>query len=341
MQPLGGSGVNVSKLGFGCMGITAFYGQPMEDDKAVELLKAAYDMGYRHFDTAEVYRAEISEGVYKFNEEQLGNFLKTVPRDSYTVATKFFPGLHKDESFDVACVTKAVDASLKRLGLDYVDLYYSHRPPQTLEMAEMWMRSIKEVVATGKVKHVGLSEYSPEWTRKCHAIHPVAAMQIEWSLVTRNLVEEILLSCCKELKIAIVAYSPLARNLLAGVQTEVPTDWRKSNPRHSEENLKRNQDLVKQIEELGTKRGANAAQLSLAWLYYKAKELGVDMVAIPGTTKIANAKTNMDSIAVELTKEEAAVLEELGTKVAGDRGNEGYADMSIEGNLAKAQAGDK
>jgi len=325
--------LKASKLGFGCMGITAFYGEPMEDDKAVELLKAAYDMGYRHFDTAEVYKTET-----KFNEEQLGNFLKTVPRDSYTVATKFFPGLHGEENYDLECVMGAVDASLKKLGLDYIDLYYSHRPPKTLELAEQWMRSIKEVVKTGKVKNVGLSEYSPEWTRKCHAIHPIAAMQIEWSLVTRNLVEDILLSCCKELKIAIVAYSPLARNLLAGVQTEVPQDWRKNNPRHSEENLKRNQELVQQIEELGKKRGANAAQLSLAWLYFKAKELGVDMVAIPGTTKIANAKTNMDGVNIELTKEDAAILEELGTKVAGERGNEGYANMSLEGNMEKVKA---
>jgi len=326
--------LKVSKLGFGCMGITAFYGDSMEDDKAVELLKAAYDMGYRHFDTAELYKTET-----KWNEEQLGNFLKTVPRDSYTVATKFWPDSH-GESFDLECVMGAVDASLKRLGLDYVDLYYSHRPPKTLELAEQWMRSIKEVVATGKVKHVGLSEYSPEWTRKCHAIHPIAAMQIEWSLLTRKPVEEILLSCCKELKIAIVAYSPLARNLLTGVATvpESATDFRAHiSDRHSAENLKRNQELVQQIEELAKKRGASAAQLSLAWLYYKAKELGLDVMAIPGTTKIANAKTNIDGVSIALTKEDAAVLEELGAKVAGDRYSAALAQNSIESNVEKAK----
>jgi len=329
MKPFGGQGLMTSKLGFGCMGITAFYGASMEDDKAVELLKAAYDMGYRHFDTAEVYKSET-----KHNEEQLAPFLKTVPRESFTIATKFWPTAH---SCDVAGVTEAVDASLKRLGLDYIDLYYCHRPQETLEQAEQWMRSMKEVVASGKVKYVGLSEFNPEWTRKLHAIHPVAAMQIEWSLITRNLVEEILLETCKELKIGIVAYSPLARNLLAAPPTDVPEDWRAKQPRYSPENLKRNQELCQKIEELGKARGASAAQLSLAWLYYKAEQLGLDTIAIPGTTKIANAKTNIDSVGITITKEDATVLEELAQLVAGNRGNEQYEGMSIEGNMKKMQ----
>mmetsp|Transcript_60960 Transcript_60960/g.137490 ORF Transcript_60960/g.137490 Transcript_60960/m.137490 type:complete len:331 (-) Transcript_60960:78-1070(-) len=329
MEPFGGTGLMVSKLGFGCMGITAFYGAAMEDDKAVELLKSVYDMGYRHFDTAEAYRTET-----KHNEEQLGLFFKTVPRDSYTVATKFWPAMH-GSNYDVPCVMEAVDASLKRLGLEYVDLYYSHRPPDTLEQAVQWMESMKAIVATGKVKYVGLSEFNPEWTRKLHAIHPVAAMQIEWSLVTRNLVEDILLECCKELNIGIVAYSPLARNLLAAPPTETPDDWRKDNPRYSAENLKRNQELAQKIEDLGKKRGASAAQLSLAWLLYKAKSLGLQVMPIPGTTKAQNAKTNMDSATIQITSEDAAALEELGAMVAGKRGTEWYEGVSLEGNMKK------
>jgi len=327
MQPFGGTGLLTSKLGFGCMGITAFYGASMEDDKAIELLKAAYDMGYRHFDTAEAYKSET-----KHNEEQVGAFLKTVPRDSFTIATKFWPSNHKQ---DLASVTEAVDASLKRLGLDYIDLYYSHRPQETLEEALEWMTSMKQIVASGKVKYVGLSEYNPEWTRKMHAIHPVAAMQIEWSLITRNLVEEVLLETCRDLKIGIVAYSPLARNLLAAPPTETPSDFRASVPRYSAENLARNKELCQKIEELGKARGASAAQLSLAWLYYKAAELGIDAIAIPGTTKIANAKTNIDSVGITLTKEDAAALEELAALVAGKRGNDWYEGVSLEGNMKK------
>lgn len=321
--------MKASKLGFGCMGITAFYGAAMEDDQVFELLKAAYDMGYRHFDTAEVYRTKE-----KTNEEQLSKFLKSVPRESFTIATKWFPGMRP--SSDVPTLTQAVDESLQRLGLDYIDLYYCHRPQETWEQAEQWMTSMKEVVASGKVKYVGLSEFGPEWTRKLHAIHPVTALQIEWSLVTRNLVEEILLDCCKELNIAIVAYSPLSRNLLAAPPAEQPTDWRRDVPRYQGDNLKRNQELVQKIEELGKARGVSAAQLSLAWLYYKADELGLTVVPIPGTTKVVNAKTNIDSLHVKLSKEEASTLEELGSMVAGKRGSEGYENMSMEGHLTKA-----
>jgi len=325
-----GAGLKASPLGFGCMGITAFYGTSMEDEDCVKLLKAAYDMGYRHFDSAEVYKSET-----KNNEEQVGRFLRTVPRESFTVATKYWPGAH-GETYDLASTLEAVDGSLTRLGLESIDLYYIHRPPPTLEQAEAWMRSMKEIVAMGKVKYVGLSEFSPEWTRALHAIHPVTAMQIEWSLVTRNLVEEYLKETCKELGISIVAYSPLARNLLAAAPTEVPTDWRAAQPRYSEENLKKNQELLKKIEEMAKSKSCTAAQLSLAWLYFKAGELGLTMIAIPGTTKIANAEANFAGLKVTITKEEATLLEELGAQVAGNRGNESYENMSIEGNMKKA-----
>eukprot|EP00439_Symbiodinium_sp_Y106_P038605 s919_g4.t1 len=272
--PLGGTGLKVTELGFGCMGITAFYGEPMEDmpsrreedAKCVELLQAVYDMGYRHFDSAEVYKTELKRET-KHNEEQLAQFFKTVPRESYTIATKFFPGLHGEGPFDLATVEKAVDASLARLGLECVDLYYCHRPPKTWELAEQWMES-----------------------------------EARWLV-----------------------------GVLAGVDSEDAC-----HPPRATMYKIRVTEMLSKIEEMATKRDATAAQLSLAWLYYKAAALGLTMIAIPGTTKIANAKTNLDSLPIKLSKEEADQLEELAAMVAGERGNESYQGMSIEGNMKAA-----
>jgi len=325
MVSLGGTGLQVSPMGFGCMGVTAFYGASMEDDAAVELFKSAFEMGFKHFDTAEVYRAGD-----KTNEEQLGNFLKTLPRDSFTVATKFFPGVHEGKC-DQETVSAAVDASLSRLGLEYVDLYYCHRPPPTIEQAEEWMRSVKTLVESGKVRHVGLSEYGADWIRRCHAVHPVACVQQEWSLITRVL-EDTVLPVYKELNIGVVAYSPLARNLLAGAERPAEGDWRLNTvPRFSEENFAKNQELAGKIAAMGEAKGKSAAQLSLAWLYHQARALGVNMIAIPGTTKVANASSNIGALEVQLSEQEMKDLTELGQLVAGERGNEQYKAMSLEG----------
>ena len=327
MVSLGGTGLTVSPMGFGCMGVTAFYGPSMEDGPAVELFKAAYDMGYKHFDTAEAYR----QGD-KTNEEQLGNFLKTVPRKSYTFATKFAPRLHEGRC-DLETVEAAVDGSLARLGLQYVDVYYCHRPPPTIEQAEEWMSSLKKLVASGKARHVGLSEFGPEWIRRVHAIHPVACVQQEWSLLTRNL-EDTVLPVYKELNIGVVAYSPLARNLLAGVERPAAGDWRVNTiPRYSEDNFAKNQQLVGRIASIGEAKGKNAAQLSLAWLYHQARALGVSMIVIPGTTKVANASSNIGSLDVALSEQEMKDLTELRNLVAGERGNEVYKGSALESQL--------
>lgn len=329
MVALGSTGLTVSPMGFGCMGITAFYGASMEDDAAVELLREAHGMGYTHFDTAEVYR----QGD-KTNEEQVGRFLQTLPRESFTVATKFMPGTH-DNKCDVETVMAAVDASLSRLGLDYVDLYYCHRMPPTIEMAEEWMHSMKVVVESGKVRHVGLSEVSPDWLRRLHAIHPIACVQQEWSLLTRNL-ETTVLPVYKELGIGVVAYSPLARNLLTN-PSEAPQDWRANTvPRFSADNWAKNKELGEQIAAMAESKGRTPAQLSLAWLLYNARKLGVTVVPIPGTTKAKNAADNITSLSVNLTDEEAGQLEELGALVAGERGNDMYKQMSLEGQMAKS-----
>eukprot|EP00929_Paragymnodinium_shiwhaense_P109019 TRINITY_DN75385_c0_g1_i1.p1 TRINITY_DN75385_c0_g1~~TRINITY_DN75385_c0_g1_i1.p1 ORF type:complete len:334 (+),score=99.58 TRINITY_DN75385_c0_g1_i1:78-1079(+) len=324
--------LDTSAIGFGCMGVTAFYGPAMENNAANDLLAAVHKMGYTHFDTAEIYRSgnpfePNAETIY--NEKVVGEYLRTQPRDSYTVATKFFPMLWGSKC-DLATVTAAVDASLARLGLDCIDLYYCHRMPTELEALEEFMRSMKEIVASGKVKHVGLSEVSPEWLRKACAIHPVAAVQQEWSLLTRNL-EESVVPTCKELGVGIVAYSPLARNLLCDVESPPETDWRvNSCPRYSEENFKKNKELAGKITEMGKSKDKSSAQLSLAWLYHQAKKLGVTVVPIPGTTKVKNAEANIGALEVTLSDEELQQLTDIGATVAGLRGNEQYLSMGIE-----------
>lgn len=327
MPQLGSTGLNVSPMGFGCMGITAAYGVSMDDDAAFVLLKGAYDMGYRHFDTAEIYATKD-----KHNEVQLGRFLQTVPRDSFTVATKFMP--KPGGRCDLDTVRKALNASLKRLGLEYVDLYYCHRMPATLQLAKAWMHTMTIIVRAGKVKHVGLSEVGPEWLRQMHAIHPIACVQQEWSLLTRNL-EDVILPVYRELGIGIVAYSPLARNLLVSPTAAMPTDWRANNPRYSKDNFTKNQELAGKIAAIAQAKGTTAAQLSLAWLYCKARELGVTMVPIPGTTKLQNARDNIASLATALTGAEMIELEALGALVAGDRATEEYQRASLEGQQSK------
>lgn len=312
-----------SGLGFGCMGITAFYGASLPDDKAMELLKAVYDAGCRHFDTAEAYATKE-----KHNENVLGQFFQTVPRDSFTVATKFWP---KDDGvYDYETVKKSLSASLKRLQLDYVDLYYAHRVI-SLKGAMEFGRTAKRLQEEGLIKEVGLSEVSPMWLKTVHTeVCPIDAVQQEWSLLTRNLEDE-LVPMCKELDITIVAYSPLARNLLATKVTETPKDWRGEHPRYSKENLEQNQRIVDQLEALATKYNCSAAQLSLAWLFYKADQLGVSVVPIPGSTKLHHAMSNLESVKIKITDpEDMKILESLADEVAGARANESYLQLGIE-----------
>lgn len=329
-------GLKVSSLGFGCMGITAFYGAPMEDAAALKLLKGAYDAGYTHFDTAEIYNTDPYNAKpnepKKFNEEIVGKFVKTVKRDTVTVATKFNPALHKME-VDEATVTKSFNDSLARLGLDYVDLYYCHRMPGSIEKMKQWMASAATLVKAGKVKYLGLSEVSGAWLREAHKIHPVAAVQQEWSLITRQPIEDDIVPVCAELNIGIVAYSPLARNLLTE-QKELPKDWRSTNPRFAGENFDKNKKVIAEISALGEEQKVSTAQLSLAWLYHKAASYKVSMIAIPGTTKLDNAIANIDSLQVKLTDEQIASLEALAKNVVGARGNEMYLASSAEAQVA-------
>jgi aryl-alcohol dehydrogenase-like predicted oxidoreductase len=229
-------GLQASCLGFGCMGITAFYGPRMDDNDAVALLRGVFDAGCTHFDTAEAYRSSNPDVVY--NETTIGKFFQTIPRNSFTIATKYLPALHEDK-VDVETVQQAVEDSLQRLGLQHIDLYYLHRmPPSGLPGLLEWMQAAKTLVEKGKITEIGLSEVCGDWLRAAHAVHPVACIQQEWSLMTRNL-EDKLIPVCAELNIGVVAYSPLARNLLAKQQEAPPQDWRARNPRFSKENLEK------------------------------------------------------------------------------------------------------
>jgi len=222
--------------------------------------------------------------------------------------------------------------SLRRLGIAYVDLYYCHRIP-SLEAALEFTRSAAKLKAEGYIRSIGLSEIIGAWLRQCHEVSPIAAVQQEWSLLTRNLEDE-LVPTCAELGVAIVAYSPLGRNLLTGVVTETPTDWRANLPRYSAENLAKNVALVKEVEALAKAKDATPAQLSLAWLFAKAKALRVTVIPIPGTTKAKHALSNIAAADILIDDEAMKALEAIGDKVAGERGDESYKSMGIEGQDA-------
>lgn len=334
--------VDFGSLGFGCMGMTAFYGAAMEQSAVDELMKAVYDMGYRHFDTAEIYKTGNVFGYAEgdiYNEVAMSPFLATVPRNTYTIATKMYPGKYKDDcSYET--VKKALTDSLARLKLKKVELYYLHRCP-TLEVTKQFVTSCKRLISEGLMDHIGLSEVSPAWLRECNKIHKISAIQQEWSMLSRDEVENMgLAETCKELGITIVAYSPLARGMLG--MDKPPEDWRATNPRFSEENFKKNLALKAEVTKIADKYvkkdadgnvtfKCSAIQLSLAWLTKRASQLGVQVLPIPGTTKIRNAQSNMDAVLkIPLTDEDVAALEKIAKEMtAGARGNEAYMARSM------------
>lgn len=319
-----------SGLGFGCMGMTAFMGDKMKDEDAMELLKSVYDSGTRHFDTAEIYKtgdAMKDDDEDTYNETVIGKFLQTVPRDEYTVATKFMPPKWGGKS-DYDTVKRALTNSLKRLGLDYVDLYYSHRI-MSLEGAMEFGKSCMKLKEEGLLKNVGISEVRGSYLRKVHEICPITAVQQEWSLLTRNLEEE-LVPTCSELGITIVAYSPLSRNLTTF--DAKPTAFRRSIPRFQGEAYEKNIKVISEtLTPLTEKYGCSAAQLSLAWLFAKAKQLNVKVLPIPGTTKIKNALSNAEATKINISDDaDIEKLDTLSAKIEGARGPEWYISAGIE-----------
>lgn len=332
-------GVDAGNIGFGAMGMAFAYGPPISEDGAIELLNAVTAAGYQHIDTSEIYKStfmrEPDSDATVWSEVQIGKWLATgKDRKSVTISTKCNPGACWEGKTDVETVAKMVDASLARLGTDYIDLYYLHRlPPQG---PEEFFESLKPLVACGKVRSVGISEASPSNIRKAHAIIPLAAAQYEWSIMTRELERDII-PLCKELGIILVAYSPLSRNLLAGASSADDKTFRSMQPRFQGENLAANQKLVQVVIDMATAKGVSAAQLSLAWLLQHAANIGVNVLPIPGSTKASHAVENIAAKDISLTVEDMAALEALAKSVSGARGNDGYLSITYEGQL-KAEA---
>jgi len=327
--------------GYGCMGLTAFYGAALEEAAGVAVLEAAYKLGVTHFDTAEAYAGKNAAGEDRHNEALLGAFLKKVGRDKVTFATKYFPGGDK-VSCTEAQVRGAVDASLARLGEPNIDLYYLHRIPSK-EGLVSFMETCKKLVAEGKIKYVGLSEATSEEIRMANAIHPLTAVQQEWSLIVRNLEAE-LVPTCKELGISIVAYSPLCRGLTSAL-VKKDEDWSKigneggaakgfqrMTPHLNGENLEKNVKLLEPLEEEAVKLGVTPAELSLAWLHCHGGDL---VFPIPGTTKPANLEKNVNGAKLSLTLSAEVVAKvgaptASGTALSGERYPEQIQKLSFE-----------
>jgi aryl-alcohol dehydrogenase-like predicted oxidoreductase len=315
-----GGDLQVSALGLGCMGMSEFYGTAEEED-ALATIDRALELGITFFDTADMYGP--------FTNEQLVGRALAGRRDEVVLATKF--GNVRGENGerlgirgDAAYVRSACEASLERLGVDHIDLYYQHRVDTSTPIEET-VGAMKELVEAGKVRHLGLSEASAETIRRAHAVHPITALQSEWSLWTRDPEDEVL-PTVRELGIGFVAYSPLGRGFLSGrirsTDDLAEDDFRKFHPRFQGDNFQRNLDLVAKVDEIAAAKGATPGQLALAWVLAQ----GQDVVPIPGTTRAAHLEENVGALRVELTQGDLAELEAAFPK--GATAGERYADMS-------------
>ncbi len=303
-RTLGRSGLVVSSMGLGCMGMSEFYG-PGDEAESVATIHRALDLGVTLLDTADMY------GPY-LNEELVGRALAG-RRDDVVLATKFGIVRTADPAVrsirgDAAYVRQACDASLRRLGVDHIDLYYQHRSDPGVPIEET-VGAMAELVVSGKVRHLGLSEAAPDTLRRASSVHPIAAVQSEWSLWSRD-IESGVVPTARELGIGIVAYSPLGRGFLTGElasPAELPEgDFRKHLPRFSGENLTRNLALVDVVRDLASANGCTPAQLALAWVLGR----GDDVVPIPGTKRRSYLEQNVAAADVELGEADLQAIEE-------------------------------
>ncbi|XP_057952423.1 probable aldo-keto reductase 2 [Malania oleifera] len=312
---LGSQGLEVSAQGLGCMGMSAAYGPPKPETDMINLIHHAINAGVTFLDTSDLYGPHT-------NELLLGKGLKGGMRERVELATKFgilFADGKMEVRGDPAYVRAACEASLKRLEVDCVDLYYQHRIDTKVPI-EVTVGELKKLVEEGKIKYIGLSEACASTIRRAHAVHPITAVQLEWSLWARDVEEEIV-PTCRELGIGIVAYSPLGRGFLSSgpelLEKLSNDDFRKALPRFQPDNLKHNKNIFERVNELATRKGCTPSQLALAWVHHQ----GSDVCPIPGTTKIENLNQNIGALSVKLTPTELAELESLAAAdvVKGDR----------------------
>jgi aryl-alcohol dehydrogenase-like predicted oxidoreductase len=316
-----GQGLVVSSEGLGCMGMSEFYGSH-DDDQSMATIRRALDIGVTLIDTADMYGP--------FTNERLVGRAIADRRDEVVLATKFGNERREDGSRlgingRPEYVVAACDASLGRLGVDHIDLYYQHRVDRTVPVEETW-GAMKELVTAGKVRHLGISEAAPETIRLAHAVHPVTAVQTEWSLWTRDPETNGVLDTVRELGIGFVPYSPLGRGFLSGTIASIDSldkdDFRRGNPRFQGYNFFKNMELVKKLEAIAKAKGITPGQLALAWVLAK----GDDVVPIPGTRRIAYLEENVAAVDIELTADEIARIDAAAPPgfAVGDR----YPDMS-------------
>ena len=317
---LGTDGLEVSAQGLGCMGMSEFYGAP-DDEEAVATIRRGLELGVTFLDTADMY------GPFT-NERVVGRAIRG-RRDAVVLATKFGNvrgprGERLGVRGDPEYVREACHASLERLGIDHIDLYYQHRVDREVPIEET-VGAMAELAEQGKIRYLGLSEASAETVRRAHAVHPITALQSEYSLWTRD-VEERILPTVRGLGIGFVAYSPLGRGFLSGrfrSPEDLPEDdFRREHPRFQGENFRRNLEIVERVREIADEKDVTAAQLSLAWVLHQ----GEDVVPIPGTKRRGYLEENVAASELELSDEDLRRLDEAAPPgaAAGDR----YADMS-------------
>ncbi|MEL7369618.1 MAG: aldo/keto reductase [Myxococcota bacterium] len=322
------AGLKVSALGLGCMGMSEFYG-PRDDEQSLVTLHRAIDMGVTFLDTAETYGLG-------HNEELLGKLIKARGRESMTIATKFgirrAPGAYaRGISNEPTYIREACEQSLKRLGTDFIDLYYIHRIEEGRPIEEP-MEVLGRLIDEGKIGHIGICEASSTTLRRAHAVHPLTALQSEYSLWTRDLEDDVF-ATCRELGIGFVPYSPLGRGFLTGLisSTEDLTenDFRRFNPRFDAKNIRHNEFIVHAIKTIAEEKGCTPAQLALAWVIAQAKAHGLSVAPIPGTKRIKYLEENAGALNVVLTTEDLQRLDLLVPR--GSAAGERYTAEGMKG----------